>query len=412
MDWIKNGAGKLVSHKYGFGKMDATRLVDAAVKHTIMPSPALKFAKLQYPNVVMAYNTPKDFKIDMQIHSEEVGKIGLVSLEHVQVTVKIRHPERGHLKITLVSPSGTPSIIGATRPQDESADGYSPWTFMTVRNWGESPSGTWSLRIEDARLGGEDANGKPFAPGVLESWEVVLYGVCTGEDIMEAIDQETGRVSRRCIHTVKAAEQIQREIMIGLVCFLIGVVIGIAIYVFKKVRENSGRKFTLLGSNDPDDRTDVESPALSTAQERIALMNLKYAAETRKAVQPKKNPEPTPQYSDSEYSSEEESEKHLLKMAPRKQQSQLEKAKSLTNLIDSPVLRRTNSASKPLNLMIADSNVTDSPSLKRANSAVKSINSLLNDKKLEKTKNELKKSNSSLMDLRKTMTRSQSFKHE
>jgi len=40
-------------------------------------------------------------------------------VETVSVTLTLQHPYRGDLDIRLVSPHGTMSVIGATRPKDK-----------------------------------------------------------------------------------------------------------------------------------------------------------------------------------------------------------------------------------------------------------------------------------------------------
>ena len=43
----------------------------------------------------------------------------LYILETVQVVLSINHPFRGHLQVQLISPHGTRSLIGASRPHDK-----------------------------------------------------------------------------------------------------------------------------------------------------------------------------------------------------------------------------------------------------------------------------------------------------
>ena len=50
----------------------------------------------------------------------------------------------------------------------------SNWTFTTVANWGESPIGTWTLRVIDA-VGGNT--------GTLNSWDITIYGTAANEPI-------------------------------------------------------------------------------------------------------------------------------------------------------------------------------------------------------------------------------------
>ena len=60
----------------------------------------------------------------------------------------------GNLQIFLTSPMGTNSTLLGRRVEDDSADGFSNWPFMTVHNWGESPRGMWTLEIVDVENNG------------------------------------------------------------------------------------------------------------------------------------------------------------------------------------------------------------------------------------------------------------------
>lgn len=59
-----------------------------------------------------------------------------------------KHPQRGDVKIELVSPQGTKSTLLPFRKYDfVNTFGYSDWPFMSVHFWGENPFGLWSLII-------------------------------------------------------------------------------------------------------------------------------------------------------------------------------------------------------------------------------------------------------------------------
>ncbi|WAR04967.1 PCSK7-like protein, partial [Mya arenaria] len=104
------------------------------------------------------------------ITAKDVASFDLNLLETVYVTVTIQHPRRGHLDIRLISPHGTESVIGATRHKDNSSGGFDNWTFSTVRCWGETPVGTWTLIIMDT-----DSSDN-YSQGKLESWTLKLFG--------------------------------------------------------------------------------------------------------------------------------------------------------------------------------------------------------------------------------------------
>lgn len=70
-------------------------------------------------------------------------------LEHVQLVVDMTHSRRGDVTIDLTSPSGLTTRLLSERPADQSTGGFVRWPFMSMQNWGEDPSGTWTVTITD-----------------------------------------------------------------------------------------------------------------------------------------------------------------------------------------------------------------------------------------------------------------------
>lgn len=156
LGWMKNGAGKEYNHKFGFGLLNAEKLVEAALKWINVPLQRSCHFRLQFSNG----NIPsrQHFKLSFKTDAcqsckkkEEDGKCkhAVTKLEHVVVNVTLKHRRRGDLSVKLISPSGTVSNLLHQRPFDSSSSGLKGWTFMTVYNWGENPSGTWKLIFTD-----------------------------------------------------------------------------------------------------------------------------------------------------------------------------------------------------------------------------------------------------------------------
>lgn len=145
--WKTNGAGKQFNHKFGFGRMDALAMVKAALKWKNVPP--------QHTCKVLGKekNVPVPYHGEAVVHLTTTGCRGqeneVRKVEHVDVTVTLRHRCRGNLNITIVSPSGTSSNLLAPRRYDTSDKGLSDWSFMTVHLWGENPKGEWTLYIRD-----------------------------------------------------------------------------------------------------------------------------------------------------------------------------------------------------------------------------------------------------------------------
>ncbi|XP_056329345.1 proprotein convertase subtilisin/kexin type 7 [Danio aesculapii] len=167
-DWATNGAGFNHSHKFGFGLLNAWRLVNAAKVWESVPflvsyqSPVLRVSE-----VIPV--SPSNLTHTWNVSASELQRSGMQTLEHVSVTLSIQHPRRGSLQILLLCPSGVSSLIGARRTMDVDSAGLMDWTFSTVRCWGERAEGQYILQITDYRHA-------PLSLGVLKSWKLTLYG--------------------------------------------------------------------------------------------------------------------------------------------------------------------------------------------------------------------------------------------
>ena len=71
--------------------------------------------------------------------------------EHVTVRVKTDHPSRADVRITLVSPMGTRSVL--QRVNNEFAPGPIDWTYSSVHHFFEEAAGTWRLEVSDEGAG-------------------------------------------------------------------------------------------------------------------------------------------------------------------------------------------------------------------------------------------------------------------
>eukprot|EP00118_Oscarella_pearsei_P015026 m.132562 g.132562 ORF g.132562 m.132562 type:complete len:317 (+) comp38083_c0_seq16:3024-3974(+) len=164
--WHLNQAGLHHNNKFGFGIMDAWRLVAASQVLPLVP-PLVVWTGDEVQVGEEIPSESRSLDLYYNVSSSDIP-LSLVTLEHVQVHTKLVHSNLGDVEISLVCPSKTPSVIGQTRPQDRSS-GKREWTFATVRCWGESPTGTWTLRIRDT-------GGFAVSRGTSISWQLILYG--------------------------------------------------------------------------------------------------------------------------------------------------------------------------------------------------------------------------------------------
>ncbi|MDP6900103.1 MAG: S8 family serine peptidase [Candidatus Thalassarchaeaceae archaeon] len=156
--WATNGAGHDVSHKYGFGAMDAGAGVALAENWTTV-EPAINISTtLRTPGL----SIPDDTGVAV---TDTVTIPEQIQVEHVQVVVDISHTHRGDLEVILTSPSGTQSVLA--QEHGDGGNNYQDWMFMTVHNWDESSQGDWTLSVQDVDSG---------QSGTFDEWQMIIHG--------------------------------------------------------------------------------------------------------------------------------------------------------------------------------------------------------------------------------------------
>ncbi len=156
--WSTNGAGHIVSHKWGYGTLDG----GLAISHSE-----------NWTRVSPAFNVSSGVQSIGQSIPDNIGSAvtdtvtisEVLKVEHVQVTVDIAHTYRGDLEIILTSPSGTQSVLA--QEHSDSGNDYNGWTFMTVHNWDENSQGDWTISVEDVDGGNS---------GTFDEWELIVHG--------------------------------------------------------------------------------------------------------------------------------------------------------------------------------------------------------------------------------------------
>ena len=149
-------------HRFGFGLVDAAAAVSAAATWTLLPAEQM----LPAVTVPMLVTIPDANETGVQdtifVTPANPGFV----VEHVEVVLSVVHPWRGDLEVYLTSPAGVVSRVAARRAND-SNDNYSAWSFGSIRHWGESAAGPWTLRIADR--GAADI-------GTWQNWTLRIYG--------------------------------------------------------------------------------------------------------------------------------------------------------------------------------------------------------------------------------------------
>ena len=158
---VTNAAGFSHSNFYGFGIVNANMAVrEAETWESFSPEQILEVSSglVNVPILDKSPTSPSSSAISTVTLSYESFDFepsmqGFFT-ESVSILLDIRHFSRGDLDVILTSPSGTSSVLHpGKRPETAQLDIDERWKLMTVRSWGESPFGTWSLNVTDVKQG-------------------------------------------------------------------------------------------------------------------------------------------------------------------------------------------------------------------------------------------------------------------
>jgi len=166
-DWRMNGIGLHVNEKFGFGLLDAERIVQMAT--SFKPVPDKNECKGSVFSTAKSIRWDQPLMVDIESNGCQHTHNEIRYLEHVQVVLTIEYPRRGDLTIFITTPMGTRSCLLPVRSEDSSDEGFRKWAFMTTHAWGEDPRGKWFLEIRD---GGDSRSNQ----GVLRDWQLVMHG--------------------------------------------------------------------------------------------------------------------------------------------------------------------------------------------------------------------------------------------
>lgn len=165
-DFVVNAVGRKVSHRFGYGLLDAFALVDLARRwRTVPPQHVCIQAPEAQGRSIPGTGT---LKLTVETAACSNGNQFIKYLEHVQVVISLTFPRRGDLTMKLISPCGTVAILLPQRGGDSSGEGFKDWEFMSTHTWGENPKGIWTLEVEN--------HGSAQNSGTLTNWYLKMYG--------------------------------------------------------------------------------------------------------------------------------------------------------------------------------------------------------------------------------------------
>lgn len=139
---------------------------------------------------LLATNATARARLQLNAHGCTFTVTNTLLCEHVAVQIQTDHARRGDLRLTLVSPQGTRSVL--QRMNDDDAPGPADWTYVSTHHFFESSAGVWRLEVSDeqpANTGGvllaaltiygvaiTDADGD----GLDDAWELAQFGSLAG----------------------------------------------------------------------------------------------------------------------------------------------------------------------------------------------------------------------------------------
>lgn len=144
-DWEKTASGRAFSYKYGYGRLDGYRYVQAARDWPLVkPQAWLEIAPVQVEGGKMSVSgetsggtklTREGVTNVVEITADALKGANLETLEHVTVRVWATHHKRGDVEVDITSPNGIKSVLSAPRSRDDAKSGYQGWRFSTVKHW-------------------------------------------------------------------------------------------------------------------------------------------------------------------------------------------------------------------------------------------------------------------------------------
>jgi len=182
-EWIQNGAGHWVNYNYGYGAIDATAAVIAALGwHNV---PALMSIDT---GVVTVNQDIPDAPVGANPGvSIDIPVTGNIRVEAVELFLNATTTSIGNLRVVLTSPAGVDSLLAVPRTVD-TQDNFTNALFTSRRHWDEPSIGTWRVRIAD-EIAGTQAQ---WQDARIRIWgSAICNGDVNGDRVIDLTDLAT-----------------------------------------------------------------------------------------------------------------------------------------------------------------------------------------------------------------------------
>uniref|UniRef100_A0A7M5X1B5 P/Homo B domain-containing protein n=1 Tax=Clytia hemisphaerica TaxID=252671 RepID=A0A7M5X1B5_9CNID len=183
-DFQYNGVKKRFSHSYGFGLINADKMVTMAEKWPTIGEQhvCVKEKEVLYPQ--NRFNKSQPLVLHLNTTACHGTKQYIKYIEHVQLVASLFHYKRGATEISIQSPMGTISWVLRRRDRDDMPGNFNQWKFLSTHFWGEDPRGMWKVSFYST--GSSSGQGQGFA----QEMKLRIYGTeeKPGEDTSKKID--------------------------------------------------------------------------------------------------------------------------------------------------------------------------------------------------------------------------------
>ncbi|MEO6034004.1 MAG: S8 family peptidase [Verrucomicrobiota bacterium] len=122
-------------------------------------------------------NTTATAQIRLNVANFSFNIPETLACEHVGLHVSLNHPSRADLRITLLSPQGTRSVLQRVNGDIDAAP--TDWTFWSTHHFYESSAGTWTVSVSDEF---------PGLTGSVQGLELIINGVAIADTDHDGLD--------------------------------------------------------------------------------------------------------------------------------------------------------------------------------------------------------------------------------
>ncbi|HEY5893447.1 MAG TPA: S8 family serine peptidase [Chthoniobacterales bacterium] len=145
-DWQSNAAGNHFNPSYGFGLINASKLVSVATEYAGV-TPLIT----ETTEGVVNQDIPGLVNDSMPASAEFTLTTTAAPIEDILVTLTIDHKFVENIEAYLTSPSGTRTRLMINGSTLGGSIGTQPveWTLLANAFWGENGAGTWKLELRD-----------------------------------------------------------------------------------------------------------------------------------------------------------------------------------------------------------------------------------------------------------------------